>query len=149
MEQFSQERKAKAAAPPPPKARGFPQLKRFIMKDKLKQLKELDAHLDVIKMDKQEAIDEVITAELKAKLASFDEITSAIIVTAATLEAEIKAEVLVSETGAKKGANHYGVSFVKGRVSWDIKALDGYAAAHPEIEKFKKVGKPSVRINKK
>ncbi len=26
---------------------------------------------------------------------------------------------------------------------------NGYAAAHPEIERFRKIGKPSARINKR
>jgi hypothetical protein len=37
---------------------------------------------------------------------------------------------------------------VKGRVSWDTKALDGYAVAHPEIEKLRIEGAPTVRIAK-
>jgi len=36
--------------------------------------------------------------------------------------------------------------YVKGRISWDNKALDGYAAAHPEIGAFRKQGDPSVSI---
>lgn len=36
--------------------------------------------------------------------------------------------------------------FSTGRTTWDTKALVGYAVAHPEIEKLKKVGKPSVSI---
>lgn len=123
------------------------------IRTKLKQLKELDAHLDVIKMNKSEAIDRVITPEMKAELnaidTEFDEISEAIKVTATTLETEIKAEVLEVGVSTKKSVDHYGASFVNGRVSWDIKALDGYAAAHPEISQFKKVGQPSVRINRK
>jgi hypothetical protein len=42
------------------------------------------------------------------------------------------------------------VEFVRGgeRVTWDAKALEGYAAAHPEILKFKsvKATEPSARI---
>ena len=44
-----------------------------------------------------------------------------------------------------KGKNLQAV-FSKGRTSWDPKALIGYAVAHPEINEFKKVGKPSVSI---
>jgi len=36
--------------------------------------------------------------------------------------------------------------FSNGRTTWDSKALVGYAVAHPEIEKLKKTGKPSVSI---
>ncbi len=124
-----------------------------MLEDKLKQLKELDAHLDIVQMDKKKAIDSVMTSEIKEVLnaidAEFDEISEAIAATAATLEAEVKAEVLANGASTKKGSDHYGASFVKGRVTWDTRALDGYAAAHPEIEKFKSPGKPSVRINKK
>lgn len=38
--------------------------------------------------------------------------------------------------------------FIKGRVSWDTKGLDGYAVAHPEILIFKKTGEPSVSLKK-
>ena len=34
----------------------------------------------------------------------------------------------------------------KPRETWDTKALTGYAAAHPEIERFKKVGEPTVTV---
>ena len=36
--------------------------------------------------------------------------------------------------------------FSKGKTTWDTKALVGFALAHPEIDKLKKVGKPSVSI---
>ncbi len=62
---------------------------------------------------------------------------------------EIKDEVLASRTSTKKGSGYYGATFVKGQVLWDTKALGKYSVAHPEIERFKKAGKPSVRINKK
>jgi len=60
------------------------------------------------------------------------------------LETEIKAHCL--ETGEA----HPCISYRSGyeRVSWDSKALVGYAAAHPEIEVFRKVSivSPSVSI---
>lgn len=36
--------------------------------------------------------------------------------------------------------------FSKGKTTWITKALEGYALAHPEINKLKKTGKPSVSI---
>jgi len=36
--------------------------------------------------------------------------------------------------------------FSKARTTWDGKKLEGYAVAHPEIEKLKKTGSPSVAI---
>lgn len=119
---------------------------------KLNQLRELDAHLDVIRMDKNAAIETVLTDEIKAKLTDigieFDKLSESIRSTAATLEAEIQALVLKDGVSIKKG-DGYGAIYVKGRVTWDTKALDGYAAAHPEIEPFRKVGEASVRINKR
>lgn len=121
--------------------------------DKLKQLKELDAHLDVIKMEKKAAIDSVVTPEIKAELnaidAEFDETSASIAETVAVLTEEIKTLVLEDGFSTKKGNDHYGATFVKGRVFWNTNALDGYAAAHPEIDRFRKPGEPSVRINKK
>lgn len=47
----------------------------------------------------------------------------------------------VKETGETGDVDGVTVSIRKGseRVSWDTKALKGYAAAHPEIEQFCKV----------
>ena len=117
---------------------------------KLAQLKELDAHLEVIRLDKQAAIDSVLTPEIKAQLAAidaeFNPIAEAITETVATIEADIKAAVLAIGESVK---GDYTAVYAKGRVSWDTKALDGYAAAHPEIEKFRTVGQPSVSIRRK
>jgi hypothetical protein len=118
---------------------------------KLEQLRELDAHLDVVKMDKNAAIKTVLTDEIKAQLADldieFDGISKSIRDTAAVLEAEIKS--LVLKEGASTKGGGYRAIYVKGSRLWDTKALDGYAAAHSEIDQFRKVGDPSVRINKK
>ena len=123
------------------------------IKTKLVQLRELDAHLDVIKMDKKDAIETVLTEEIKAQLATidieFDDISESIRSTAASIEAEIKSLVLEVGASTKKGKDHYGATYVKGRVLWDTGALNGYAAAHPEIDQFREIGVPSVRINRK
>jgi hypothetical protein len=63
-----------------------------------------------------------------------------------TLTEAIKQQV-ISAGATIKGSVLQAV-FIKGRVTFDTKALEGYAAAHPEIEKFKKVGEPSVTIRK-
>lgn len=80
----------------------------------------------------------------------------------AALEAEIepKADELSEQIGRLEGEITEAVSaegetvkgdslqavFAKGRVTWDAQAMDGYAAAHPEINPFRKVGKASVTI---
>lgn len=119
-------------------------------KMQLKQLSELDAQYDVIRMDRQAAIDAIMTDEVKAQLAAidaeFDPFTDAVGKTIKLLESEIKVAVLSSGISVKGACT---ATYVKGRVSWDTRALTGYAAAHPEIERFKKVGEPSVRIRRK
>lgn len=64
------------------------------------------------------------------------------------LEKSIKTHVL--ETGETAEIDGASVSIRNGyeRVSWDGKALAGYAVAHPEIEQFKSVSavKPTVVI---
>lgn len=123
------------------------------IKAKLIQLKELDRRLEIISNDKDVVIDSILTKEIKDQLEAvdqeFDEKWTVLKDEANKLELEIREEVLMTGIGLKKTVDNYGVFFVKGRVSWNVKALEGYAIAHPEIDKFKKVGKPSVRINKK
>lgn len=60
------------------------------------------------------------------------------------LREQIKAMVIEGQTSVK-GDSIFAI-YVKPRVTWDSKRLEGYAAAHPEIEAFKKVGRPSVRF---
>lgn len=48
-----------------------------------------------------------------------------------------------------KGANNMMAVWSKGRVTWDGKGLGGYMVAHPEIEAFRREGKPSVSIRRK
>lgn len=38
--------------------------------------------------------------------------------------------------------------YVSGRVTWDTKALDGYAVAHPEVSQFRITGEPTVQIRR-
>ena len=115
--------------------------------NKLDQLAELQAQRETIRMDHDAKINELLAplaaqlAQLNAQraddLAGFD---GAI----ADMTAEVKSDVLAhGET--VKGA-HLMAVWVKGRTAWDSKRLDGYAAAHPEIETFKTVGEPSVTI---
>jgi len=60
------------------------------------------------------------------------------------LTEEIK-EVVVKSGLSRKGQKLQAI-FTKGRTTWDTRALEGYAVAHPEIEKLRKIGEPSVSI---
>ena len=114
----------------------------------LDQLAEFEAQRDLIAVRKQEAVDAVLTDEIKAKLAEidaeFDPLYQPVNEQIETLTAGIKAAVI--EHGATVKGQYRQAVLSSGRVSWDTKALDGYAAAHPEIAPFRKVGEPSVSI---
>lgn len=101
-----------------------------------------------ITAEKQTLIDSILTPEIKAKIAEieaeFEPKLSAIQSHKSELETAIK-QVVIAEGATVKGDYHQFV-YTKGRVSWDTKALDGYAAAHPEILQFKIVGDPSVSV---
>ena len=117
---------------------------------KLDQLAELQAQRTLAEIDMQALIDSVLTAEIKAKIAEikaeFEPRLEAIDTVTAGLEAEIKTDVITA--GATIKSEHLQAVYTKGRITWDTKALDGYAAAHPEIQPFRKEGSPSVSIRK-
>ena len=98
---------------------------------------EIEAMINsVIPPEVQERID-AIRAELAPNMDSLNE-------TISNMESNIKERVLlVGET--VKGSVLQAV-YNKGRTSWDNKALDGYAKAHPELLEFRSEGKPYVSI---
>lgn len=116
----------------------------------LDRLAEVQAQIDATRLHYQELRDSILTAEQKQQMADIEaELTSTIQpaqALAATIEAEVKAEVL--KIGASVKGAHMQAVWSKPRVSWDTKALDGYSAAHPELLAFRKEGEPSVSIRK-
>ena len=62
------------------------------------------------------------------------------------LEEQIKKAVLEAGKSVKGGSHH--AVFTNGRVTWETKGLDGLIVAFPDLEKFRKVGQPSVSIRK-
>jgi len=118
------------------------------IKQKLDQLAEYQARRDAAMLEKQALLDAIYTAEIKAKMAEieaeFSTKTEGVAANIAALEAEIK-QAVITRGASVKGSFFHAV-FAKGRVSWDTKSLDGYAAAHPELLTFRKEGDPSVSI---
>ena len=118
------------------------------IKQKLDQLAEFQSQRGVAMLEKQALLDEIYTAEIKARMAEieaeFATKTEGVAANIAALEAEIKRAV-VAHGASVKGSVFHAV-FAKGRVSWDTKSLDGYATAHPELLAFRKEGEPSVSI---
>ena len=118
--------------------------------EKIEKYSDLGFGIDSINQEKQALIDTILTPEIKEKLAEidaeFDPKIEEISQEKAALEAEIKQEVL--EAGRTVKGTYHSFVWSKPRVSWDIKALDGYAAAHPEIQQFRIEGSPSVSVRK-
>ena len=114
----------------------------------IEKYSDLVVGIDVINAEKQALIDQVLTSEIKEKLkeieAEYAPKLQLIMQEKDTLEAQVK-DAALQAGQTIKGTYHQFV-FTKGRVSWDTKALDGYAISHPEIAQFRKEGNPSVSV---
>jgi len=120
----------------------------LVIQDKLNELFEARSQQQELIDIKQEAKNALITPDILVQMNIIDDhygdqITS-ISNVVGMLEYEIK-ELILSMGMTVNGDNLQAV-FVKGRVTWDSKKLMGYAEAHPEINNFKKVGKPTAQI---
>lgn len=118
------------------------------IEQKLDQLADLQAQADVIRIKFNELRDGVMTPEIKQALADIDaeERTTleAVNEGIGKLTSDVKDGILKLHATVK--GKYLEAVWAKGRVSWDTKALDGYAAGHPEIAQFRKEGDPSVSI---
>jgi hypothetical protein len=117
---------------------------------KLDRLANFQAQRDLFSLQKKELIDQVLTPEIRARL---DEIEAEFAGKLETLEENIAAlEADLREDALRHGASVKGtflsVRWNKGRVSWDTKSLDDYAASHPEIIRYRKQGEPYASISK-
>jgi hypothetical protein len=114
---------------------------------KLKRLADLRAALDVVNMDfeaKKAEILKKVQAELDALTAEYDPLLEAAQDNATALEQEIRNDVLLA--GETVSTDIYQAVYQKGRVTWDTEGIGKYAAAHPEVLKYRKEGAPSVSI---
>lgn len=117
------------------------------IKDRLNQLAELQAHREVLRLDlqaKRDAVLAPVAGQLKALADEYEPMFAVADEQIARLTEEVKAAVIAAGESVK--GERLQAVWVKGRTSWDTKAIEGYSAAHPEIERFKKVGEPSVTI---
>ena len=117
---------------------------------KIEKFSELGFAIDAVSQEKQALIDQVLTPEIKEKLAEidaeFDPKAEDILQQKSMLEAEIKQEIL--EAGRTIKGTYHSFVWSKPSVSRDTKALYGYAAAHPEIQVFRSEGSASVSVRK-
>ena len=117
------------------------------MQDLIKQYTELRTAYDLEAASYERARAKIMAKvqyELDAVSAEFTPRLTAASDKFTALEAQIK-DTVKAQGKSEKG-DRWQFVYAKGRTSWDTKALDGYAAAHPEIEQFKTVGEPSVSI---
>jgi hypothetical protein len=126
------------SAAPPPRER---------VVDKLNRLADLRAALDLTRMDYEAKRAEVlkqVQAELDAIAAEYEPLLEAAEANAATLEGEVKNDVLLR--GESVDNEHFHAIYMKGRVSWDSEGIQDYARAHPDVLQFRKTGQPSVSL---
>lgn len=116
----------------------------------LNTLANLQAERDVINLEKQDLINKILTPEIRAQIAEVEAEFAPRIVAANNAVDDLTEyiEHNVIEAGESVKGDFLHAVYAKGRVSWDTKALDGYAVAHPEIKALRKQGKPSVSIRK-
>jgi phage host-nuclease inhibitor protein Gam len=118
------------------------------IKSKINKLADFHAVKNQLERMKEDAKAKILTPELLQQLQDIDDEYATqfdgVNANIADLEKEIKADVIAHGETVK--GDFMQACWTKPRVSWDTKQLDGYAAAHPEIEKFRKVGDPSVSI---
>ena len=116
----------------------------------LDKLAEFQAQKDVSRLARQDEVNKVLTPEIKQAIEAidveFDAQDIAVDANIADLTAKIK-DAGVVHGSTVKGTILEAV-YNKGRTSWNNAGLDGYAVSNPEIEQFKKVGKPYVAIRK-
>jgi hypothetical protein len=116
--------------------------------EKLNLLAEYQSQKDAAMLEEQSLIDSILTSEIKAQIADikaeFTERTAAVSANLATLEAEIKSDVLTH--GATVKGIYFQAVWSKARVSWNTVALDAYALSHPELNQFRSEGSPSVSL---
>lgn len=93
---------------------------------------------------KRQALLTPIQNELNALEAQFTVLKTTQESLIAATEAEVKADVIALGESVKGTTLH--AIYAKGRSSWDSGKLEGFAAAHPEILQFRKIGEPSVSL---
>jgi hypothetical protein len=114
------------------------------------QLEELYARRDLTAMEHEQAVNELIPADIRSNIealnADYDSTMEEINDAIRAAEEQIKVAVL--KAGETIKGKRYQAIWFKPRVSWDDKRLEEYFRANdPDaLERMRKVGKPSVSI---
>lgn len=118
------------------------------------QLKQLIARLEAVRTERMAAQRDYvfrrldILAPVQAQLDALDAETTARLkqLEAAVEAAEVAVRQAVVAFGRSYSHGRVKATFYRPSVTFDNKALQEYAATHPEIEQFKKVGQPRATI---
>lgn len=117
------------------------------IKQLLDELAEQQAALDLLALKRRDAEATVLATvkpELDAIAAEFGPMEAEATRRLEQMAEHVKAAVL--SYGQTVRGTRLTAVFMSGRVSWDTKALEGYALHVPELLKFKKVGEASVTL---
>lgn len=114
----------------------------------MQNLEDARARLDLLQADVATLKDKAIPAEVKLALAEIDAEHEDVLTAAekAYAAAEKAAKDAIAEHGESVKGQFLQAVWGKPRVTWDAKALDGYALNHPELFAFRKEGAPTVSI---
>ena len=119
--------------------------------DLLEKLAELEAQLDLLNIDKANAISGVIPPEVKQAIADieveylpkFEDAQGSVNAFRSSIQA------IVLELGVTVKSTHRMAVFAEGRTTWKGKELTGFFKTMPELaEKFSHKSDPSVTIRK-
>lgn len=120
------------------------------IQEMLDQLAEFQAQKDALELRKLEIIDTIITPEIHNRIEAvemeFKSQAEAVTANIEALTSAVKAEVL--KDGATCKGSHLMAVWVKGRISWDSKKLDGMMALVPGLAAARSEGEPSVTIRR-
>jgi hypothetical protein len=120
------------------------------IKQKLDKLADYQSQLDILSLDKQKLVDSVLTPEIKQQLADIEAEFAVKGGIAAMNRDDLEMEIkkAVRELGASVKGTVLHAIFMKGRVSWDSKKLEGLMMIVPQMKDARKEGEPSVSIRK-
>lgn len=117
-------------------------------REKLDYLVALKTKNDAVNMAENELIDEVLTDEIRQKIAEikaeFAPKRESVSKRIAQITKEIKAEVI--EAGETIQGAVLEATFCNGRVSWDTKGLNKAIELIPQLKQYRKQGNPYTTI---
>lgn len=117
----------------------------------LNQLAEIQAQTDLLLIRERELKEEAMGPQIVKEIREIEEEFSAARASAEKAGEDLKEAIRreVSKEGVSVKGDRLQAVFVKGRVTWDAKALDGYAINNPALFAFRKESEPTVQIRQR